>query len=149
MEFSNNTGETGGALNLRGSRIKIVENASVTFQNNSASEFGGAIFVDNADLYVSSEGYNSFCFYSIEHVDSNYSLKFVRNVAKKGDDHIYGASLKSSCTAAFQSKICDKILTCGYASYEISHRANFKFQPPLNAPKSLSAISSKPTRVCL
>ena len=149
VEFSNNTGETGGALNLRGSRIKVVENASVIFQNNSASEFGGAIFVDNADLYVSSEGYNSFCFYSIEHVDSNYSLKFVGNVAKKGGDHIYGASLKSSCTAAFRRKTCDKISTCGYASYEISSRANFKFQLPLDAPNSLSAISSKPTRVCL
>ena len=149
VEFSNNTGETGGALNLRGSRIKIVKNASVTFQNNSASEFGGAIFVDNADLYVSSEGYNSFCFYSIEYVDSNYSLKFVGNVAKKGGDHIYGASLKSSCTAAFRSKTCDKISTCGYASYEIFPRANFKFQPPLNASKSHSAISSKPTRVCV
>jgi predicted outer membrane repeat protein len=148
VEFSSNTGETGGALNLRGSRIKIVENASVMFRNNSASEFGGAIFVDNADLYISSEGYNSFCFYSIEQVDSNYSLKFIENVAEKGGDHIYGASLKSSCTAAFRSEVCDKISTCGWPSYEISNspRGNFKFQPSLNA---LSAISSKPTRVCL
>ena len=108
VEFSNNTGETGGALNLRGSRIKIMENANVSFLNNSASEFGGAIFVDNADLYVSSEGYNSFCFYSIERVDSNYSLKFIDNIAEKGGDHICGASLKSSCTAAFRSEVCDK-----------------------------------------
>ena len=148
VEFSNNTGETGGALNLRGSRIKIMENANVSFLNNSASEFGGAIFVDNADLYVSSEGYNSFCFYSIERVDSNYSLKFIDNTAEKGGDHIYGASLKSSCTAAFRSEVCDKISTCGWSSYEISNspRENFKFQPPLN---TLSAISSKPARVCL
>ena len=151
VEFSNNTGKTGGALNLRGSRIIILENANITFQNNSALEFGGAVFVDNADLYVSSEGYDSFCFYRIEQVDSNYSLNFKGNIADKGGDHIYGASLKSSCTAAFRDKTCDKIDTCTWASYQIWNRTNFKFQPPLHVdvPKSLSPISSKPTRVCL
>lgn len=102
MEFSNNRGETGGALNLRGSRIKLLGNTHVIFQHNNASQFGGAIYVDNADLYVSSEGYNSYCFYGIEQVDSNYSIRFNRNVAKNGGDHIFGTSLKSNCTAAFQ-----------------------------------------------
>ena len=149
VEFSNNTGKTGGALNLRGSRIKLLESANITFQNNSALEFGGAIFVDNADLYVSSEGYDSFCFYQIKQADSNYSLNFKGNVAEKGGDHIYGASLKSSCTAAFRDKTCDKISTCTWASYQIWNHTNFKFQPPLNVPESFSPICSKPTRVCL
>ena len=149
VEFSNSTGETGGALNLRGPRIKLLENTNVTFYNNCASEFGGVVFVDNADLYVSQEGYNSFCFYGIEQVDSNYSLNFDGNVAEKGGDHIFGASLKSSCTSAFQGNTCDKIGTCSLASYEILTDSNFKFHPAINATESLSAISSKPTRVCL
>lgn len=50
VEFSDNTGDFGGALSLRGSRIQVVEDANVTFLNNNASVFGRAIFVDNADL---------------------------------------------------------------------------------------------------
>ena len=102
VEFSDNTRDFGGALNLRGSRIIVCENANVTFRNNKALVFGGAVFVDNADLYVSSEGYDSYCFYSIEQVKSDYSLNFIRNKADKGGDHIYGASLRSSCTVAFE-----------------------------------------------
>ena len=149
VEFSNNKGETGGALNLRGSRITLFENSNITFRNNNALEFGGAVFVDNADLYVSQEGYNSFCFYSIEKIDSNYSLNFDGNIAEMGGDHIYGASLKSNCTVAFRDNTCDKIATCSLASYKIWTHKNFKFHPPINTTESLSAISGKPTRVCL
>ena len=148
VKFSNNSGVAGGALNLRGSRIKILENSNVTFRNNNASVFGGAIYVDNADPYVSSEGYNSYCFYGIEQVDSNYSITFDGNFAKNGGDHISGASLKSNCTAAFQDNTCNDITTCGLVSYKIWN-ASFKFYPPLGSPESISAISSKPTRVCL
>ena len=147
VKFLNNNGETGGALNLRGSRIRLLNNTNVTFRNNFASVFGGAVFVENADLYVSQEGYNSFCFYGIEEVNSNYSLTFDGNIAEKGGDHIYGASLKSLCTVAF--KDCDDITNCSWASYEMWTRSNFKFHPALDATEALSTVSSKPTRVCL
>ena len=150
VKFSNNSGGTGGALNLRGSRIKFLENSNVIFQNNSASVVGGAIYVDSADLYVSSEGYNSYCFYGIEKEDSNCSITFNGNIANNGGDHIFGASLKSNCTAAFRDNACNDITSCGLESYMIWN-TSFNFHPPLDSPnfKSISAISSKPTRVCL
>ncbi len=149
VEFSDNTGETGGALNLRDSKIQVLENSNLTFQNNHASRFGGAIYIDNADIYVSCEGYKSFCFYSIEEMDSNYSFNFNENFADKGGDHIYGASLNSSCILVFHIYDSSNISTCSWINHEILIPINFKFQPPLNAPKSLSPISSKPTRICL
>ena len=144
--FLNNMGKTGGALNLRGSRMKVNSNANVVFKNNNATEFGGALFVDNADLYISSEGYNSFCFYFVEQVDSNYSVEFIGNEAKSGGDHIYGAAMKTSCTAAFRDNSCAEIFNCGQESYEILTQGKFKFENPT---MTLSAISGSPTRVCV
>jgi predicted outer membrane repeat protein len=148
--FSDNVGEIGGALSLRGSRIRVNKNTNVTFQNNSATLFGGAIFIDNADYYVSSEGYNSFCFYSIERVESDYSLIFIENFAERGGDHIYGASLNSSCTVAFRSDSCGGISesNCSWTSNDVRTRGSFMFYSRLNT-QSLSPVSSNPTRVCL
>jgi hypothetical protein len=150
--FSDNIGKIGGAISLRGSRIKVNQNTNVTFQNNSASIFGGAIFIDNADYYISSEGYNSFCFYSIERVESDYSLNFIENFAEMGGDHIYGASLNSSCTVAFRSDSCGGISesNCSWTSNDVRTRGNFMFYSQLNTLSlSPSPIASNPTRVCL
>ena len=148
--FSDNVGEYGGALSLRGSRIKVTKNTNITFLNNSATIYGGAIFIDNADYYVSSEGYNSFCFYSIEQVESDYSLNFIENFAEMGGDHIYGATLNNSCTVAFRNDSCGGISesNCSWTSNDIRTRGGFSFHSRLNT-QSLSPVSSSPTRVCL
>ena len=148
--FSDNVGEFGGALSLRGSRIEVNKNTNVTFLNNSATIFGGAIFIDNADYYVSSEGYSSFCFYGIEQIESDYSLNFVENFAEKGGDHIYGATLNNSCTVAFRNDSCGSIFesSCSWTSNDVRIRGGFLFHSRLNT-QSLSPVSSNPTRVCL
>ena len=69
--------------------------------------------------------------------DAEYSVQLVNNSATKGGDHIYGASLNSSCIA---SSGC----TCLY-SYQVLF-SYFWFVPELDS--TFSAVSAKPTRVC-
>ena len=135
--FRKNSGRKGGALALKGSTLMIESDANIVFKNNSASETGGAIHVDNADLQIMAKGDKPFCFYILDGSDpeSNYSLRFVNNTAAMGGDHIYGASLKSYCISLY--------CTC-FSSY-ITLNRTFQFIPDFTA---MSAVSGYPSRVC-
>lgn len=63
VSFRNNTGRKGGALALIGTTMYIEMHATVIFQNNHALEKGGAIFVNNLDVYLYVQGIASYCFY--------------------------------------------------------------------------------------
>ena len=101
------------------------------------------IFVVHPQMMINAQNYISSCFYQLldYYTDSaklNYSVKFVNNSAAKGGDHIYGASLISTCTCAlidYNNTLID--------SHQIFDDV-FQFDP-----WDKSAISADATRVCV
>lgn len=142
-EFSNNFGSNGGALHLSESTIWLDNGTSLTFTNNTADKFGGAIYIQESqtkeifDEVINPDSFDK-CFYQFLSdsmpVDEYISILFENNTARKGGDDIYGASLKDECT------ISEKKST---KSYEIQ-KVTFEFKS-----QSLSPVSSNPKRVCL
>ena len=141
--FFNNSGVNGGALSLTSSQLIIENGAEVQFTNNNATAHGGAIYIDDASLFVY-EAYKYYnCFYTLMNYDntSTYRVVFSGNSAQLGGEHIYGASLKSYCTAT--------ITKPPTYSCQILHSSPdvFKFDNP--SLEGLSPISGQPMRVCL
>ena len=102
ISFRNNTGVNGGAMTLYSSTLNIAPNTTVYFYNNTATETGGAIYVDNDRDKLASTAYTYFllCFYQLLDYDVNssnwYNISLYNNSASKGGDHIYGAFMHSS-----------------------------------------------------
>ena len=128
--FISNSAGYGGAIALLSSIIELVnESSNLTFENNSAREKGGAIYVDPDRLELTSQvRYNSYdhlldtnCLYDTNTVTEQY-FYFVDNVAQIAGDDVHGASL-SWCS------------TCVVHTH-----------PKNNS--SVSSISGTPTRVC-
>ena len=136
ISFLNNTGINGGAMTLYSSTLNIAPNTSVYFYNNTATETGGAIYVDY-DGHQFPSPYYLLCFYRLldYEADSNwYNIIFCNNSATMGGDHVYGALMHSSnCYIALPSQ--DP--SCCAQKY-------FHYEP-----KSMSSVSSDPTRVCI
>ena len=145
VTFSGNSGERGGALGLTSSYLNISRDANVTFSQNHATGKGGAIFVNNPTEIYKVLPYSN-CFYNLFDYDENasYSLMFTENLADKGGSHIFGASLKSSCTAAMNESVPVPSHTV------ISLGKVFQFRnPELSDNPIHSAISASPARICL
>ena len=93
--FRNNTGYDGGTMSFTGGSYVIVSNhANVIFENNTAENAGGAVFVNQDTTY---------CFFRETHWDQHdcphhlpFNLSFINNTAQKGGDAIYGAGI-SDC----------------------------------------------------
>ena len=94
--FVNNTSPYGGAFYLSSSaKILLKPNAHLIFQNNFASEKGGAIFVDVSEL-------TSIYYCNVEVFDPDYlqlhqlniTMVFVNNSAAKAGDVYYGGLLE-------------------------------------------------------
>ena len=129
--FRNNTGNKGGALSMKDSKIIMKGNAVTKFQNNRAAEFGGAIFVQNEDL----------CFYELHQLNATSKLVFDDNKAGRGGDNIYGVSLMSNCSIfAAESR---------HTFSSQVWRNHFIFGPTTDVSPSLSLVSAQPKRVCL
>ena len=84
MRFTNCTGRIGGAISLIGSSscIFVHNNTQLVFQNNMASEKGGAIYVDQSMEYYSAYSYSCFVRYhntSIHPKDWTSSFHFSNN----------------------------------------------------------------------
>ena len=143
--FLDNNGEKGGALGLTSTQLNISRNATVTFANNHAVSKGGAIFVDNpTEIYKIFP--DSDCFYQLLDYDENatYNLTFTNNSARAGGKHIFGAPLKSYCTAAVNSESGASV-----PSYTVSKDV-FRFdEQPLPDNSVSSFVSSSPARVCI
>ena len=105
VRFYNNRGYQGGALMLVGAVMNIARETKVIFQENYAENTGGAIFVVHPQMIINAHNYVSSCFYQLllnyDYSNNNFSIQFIKNSAAKGGDHIYGASLNSSCVCAF------------------------------------------------
>ena len=128
----NNSAANGGAIALLSSILELVnESSNLTFENNSAREKGGAIYVDPDKFqYAIQIQYDNLyylldtCLYDINPWPTNTQqyLNFINNVAQIAGDNIYGASLER-CNGS------------------VVH-----MHPNNNS--SLSSISGNPSRVC-
>ena len=147
VTFTGNTGERGGALELTATTITISENANITFNRNSATEKGGAIFMNNP-TEIFKVFSDSTCFYHLLDYDdsASYSVTFIENSAQYGGSHVFGLSLKSNCTAATDTVKGERI-----PSYKvISSGRVFHFEEPgLSDMPIESAVSASHARVCI
>ena len=147
ISFVNNTGINGGAMALYSSTVNIASNASVYFLNNTATETGGAIYVssDPYDRYKDVYTLNLMpCFYQLLGYNKSnstwYDIQFVNNSAKNGGDHIYGESMHSTvCNVASVGFDVGPLVIPTYCAQKY-----FTYFP-----KSISSVSSDPTRVCI
>ena len=123
--FSNNTSIKGGALFLYESFLYLKYSSNVSFFNNNADDTGGAIYLKQRP-YIQYD--RPPCFVQLKSLTPwlrpEFKMNFNDNMASNGGDDIYGGSVHSWC--------------------EYSTRKMFHFHD-----KTLSSITSDPTRVCL
>ena len=145
VTFTKNEGLRGGALALTGTTMRLAKNVDIHFNQNHAKEVGGAIFVSNSGLVLDTHGYVSECFYQLLDYDSEskYILRFINNSAKRGGDHIYGASLKSACSVDVNNDADNDT----YSYQIIKQQKYIVFEP--GYPSTLSAVSSDATAACI
>ena len=137
--FQDNTADQGGAIVLIFSKMSLRNNTMIEFQNNTAHNIGGSIYVEQFTPSLTNAR-NYQCFYQLTFADLsaiNVTLFFVNNTAQNGGDNIYGASLNDDCTFAPERL---------FPSYMFTNKL-FKFDN--KSISSLSPISSDPKRVCL
>ena len=136
--FRNNTGFDGGAMSFTGgSYVHVSNHANVVFENNTAENAGGAVFVNQDTIY---------CFFRQSDGDPHncahlpFNLSFINNTALKGGDAIYGADI-SDCMYLdhFYASFCQ--------AQELLQSANSGLYFDLDSDPS--QISSDPTHVCL
>ena len=127
--FINNTGEKGGALALDYSTIYMGNFSTLLFADNTANQFGGAIYVRG----IEKASYNCFAKTVSRDlplwISRSIKFLFMNNFALRGGDNIYGTGLQRPCNSNAR------------VLYSV-----FKF---IFKNVSLSSISSNPTRVCL
>ena len=145
VTFCGNSGERGGALGLTSSHLYISRNATVVFSHNRAEGRGGAIFVRNPTEIYKVLPYSD-CFYQLLDYDeeASYNLTFIGNFASIGGSHIFGASMKSFCTAAINE-------SAPVPSYKVILLGNiFHFEKPELSDNPIhSAIAAPPGRICI
>ena len=146
LNFVGNIAVKGGALSLTLSTINITDGSNIVFKGNSATDVGGAIYVEqlNANFYLDNDkGTATQCFYQLlrDGETGNYSLSFADNIALHGGDYLFGASLQSYCVVGYIH------LPNGVPVTSLSAEEYFHFHP--NQTSALSAVSSLPTRICL
>ena len=152
--FENNTAIRGGGLSLIYSNVYFANNSNITFRNNSAKEFGGAVHLVSRryaeqtsfrDLLVSTEEHavglikEIPCFYQFnastheEFETLRIQVNFINNTAMLGGEAIYGVPLDNTCTNL------DGLPSIG----EIQKIFNFN-----EVVNNISLVASDPTRVC-
>jgi predicted outer membrane repeat protein len=128
--FINNSAANGGAMALLSSILDLVNGSSnLIFENNSAKEKGGAIYIHpdkfEYTLQVQHDNYYHLldtCLYDTGPTSMEQYLYFVNNLAQIAGDDIYGASLE----------------WCNVSAVHIHPKNN----------SSLSSVSGNPSRVC-
>ena len=85
-----NRGNNGGGMALyTGSKVKFLSETTLLFENNSADNKGGGLFVQEIDTFIDS---NSHCFISTDSI-VDVSLHFSSNSAKTAGNDWYGGNL--------------------------------------------------------
>ncbi len=156
--FANNTGTFGGALRLLSSTFLIVRNHSnITFQNNTAEVFGGAIFAYNLnnfpniayyDCFLFFDRFDIFCFSSIACAnisETGARLSFINNTAQIGGT-IYGSTLET-CPWAIDILLSrnDTNMSLFEILYNDYHNI-FNFE---EEPNSIQQVSTDPNKVVI
>ncbi len=144
--FKNNQGYHGGALYLYNSILYLTHNSVLVFDNNSAIDKGGAVYVENPIdkrlLLYGDSPIPSDCIFSLKYnvadgCKPDNLIIFNHNSAANGGSNIYGASIKSDCLVSPDGR---------NASYEVQADI-FEFDH--NSKINHSPVSSDPKRVCL
>ena len=132
--FRNNSAYEGGAIRFSGhSYLYVAEDTIVIFEGNTAENVGGAVFVNQDNIY---------CFIRA-HTSSEcgcdciprFNFTFINNTARNGGDAIYGAGFTHQCEVAN-----------GCNGREVVHSWRFTFDPDFSDP---SLVASNSTKVCL
>ena len=105
IEFSNNTSKYGGAIALYDcSCIFFNDHTTFTFFNNTATEYGGAIYSDTCTSNNQPTTLSSSCF--LQYYDStkhpndwNSTFHFINNILKPDDQNTINTSQSSSIYA--------------------------------------------------
>ena len=149
--FKNNIAFRGGALSLSYStlRFRSVEekNVAIVFENNTATDVGGGIYIDRAINIDSKTG--SSCFYDRLEFEGLSLIKLFRsivtvtlvfrdNMATNGGRDMYGSTLNNCCPVA---------ITDGNEEYPLELESFLIMKYILS--ETPLAISSDPKRVCL
>ena len=97
--FLNNTGRNGGAIALYGSSfIKVHENTSFEFIENTAINLGGAIYTEYIGSHLQKTSLNCFIrYFDITENPSKWStlFQFTNNTANKKPNSIYATSINA------------------------------------------------------
>ena len=124
--FRDNTAERGGALVLYDSKVIFGSGSNTMFLNNTAQEFGGAVYTYTVDLppilikvnltvfinYSNCELPEWHCFYAAK---NNANISFSGNKAELGGLDIYGAtSYSEECSFPNTSFNFDSLLLIKY-----------------------------------
>ena len=149
VNFTGNTAYRGAAMTfMQGGKMILVKDSNITFNNNSASTTGGAIYLTTTYSKYSTflTGRNSFisteCFLEMKVYYKPYQLTFLNNEAGMGGNDLYGGGLQDACNhfcKSSQVKARKKSETCLHEFLTVSNIKN----------TTLSYISSDPLRVCL
>ena len=148
--FEDNVATHGAAMLLKSSMLRLESingtNTSIQFVNNTATDTGGGIYIDqslNTDFSSSFWASGSGCFYEIQGETLEgleHSLLFINNTATNGGTNIYGATPNSMCEVDFIGPWPTGLYFM--FSFEIK---DYIFKTS----SSISSISSDPKRVCL
>ena len=143
ITFEGNVAHDGGALALTSTYINIADRTTVNFRFNAATQFGGAIFIDDPLFYLQNDySTRANCFYQpllrFDFANMHVALNFYNNSATSGGDHIYGTGTKNYCKARSFQLEPDEL----HKWHSILHILD-------EQDASFSKVSSKPMRVCL
>ena len=141
--FGNNTARLGAAIQLTGvSIIYLRPNTHIIFENNTALERGGAIYLTGG----SEESYFFDCQIQvwdptfIEISRLNVTMEFINNRATEAGDALYGGQIDACYTAAPSQFLYNRTLT---RSATFDTVTDFRNQPP-----STSLVSSNAIKIC-
>ena len=117
---------------------------TILFENNTASEVGGAMY-RNAPKPTDPRNLPG-CFYQLINFidlywDPVYKMIYLGNFAIQSGDHIYGAGMKVLCTAAYVSERRQPIQN---DDPWVKHYFSVSMKP-----SSLTEVSGDPSRVCI
>ena len=131
--FTNNSAYQGGAMIfLYNNSLSLSEKSTMTFVGNRAIDTGGVIYIVTNTVYIRDDICTN-CFLSSNDISKH--LLFINNSAGQGGDVVYGGRMESSCD--YVSGLA--VSSCLSRFLKIS----------IIIPKTLSPISSDPSRVCL
>ena len=159
LNLTGNRAYRGGArVFVVGSTVKLSQNGTIYFVNNSAVSKGGAIYVGSSNFY----GYNSQsvlpdCFLQVEQADLHKGLIFVNNSAGQGGDAVYGRTLgfnrrtrngSLNCSSLFEEQ--KNLCFFGKQFHEYYVNCSDLLAEVYSiTPNTLSQVASDPIRVCI